>query len=62
MDARNYAKLNDAQRQLCDGIRDDAVQTGRPVGDLLLLAEVSKTDRAAIADAFVDGAGTEYLT
>lgn len=62
MDERNYAKLNARQRGDCDRIRAEAVRDGTPVATLLLCADLSRRDRAAIADAFSDGAGVEYLS
>ena len=59
MDASN---LTDRQRAVFERVRREFVESGRAVGDSLMLEEgISKRDRAAIAEACAPGAGRGYL-
>lgn len=57
----NQLTLTGDQRALYERVLHDALETGQPVGNLLLLEEMPAEDRAAVADAFTPGAGKEYL-
>lgn len=57
----NQLSLTPAQRELYERVLNDALESGQPVGNLLLLEEATDEERAAVADAFTPGAGRGYL-
>lgn len=57
----NQNELTARQQKLMAEVRRDAFRDGTPARDLLLLADVPREDRAAVAEVLAPGAGKDYL-
>jgi hypothetical protein len=57
----SYDNLTDQQRNMFDKVHENAVWGQGSIWQLITKLDATAQDKAAVADAFEPGAGTEFL-